>query len=97
VERFQGGRTSITDEDHLGCPTISQMADNAEQVGVLIQEDRYISVIDIANKLGHLLQTAYSIIHEDLRYHELCARWVPKQLTDEHKWVCIDMCIQFLQ
>jgi hypothetical protein len=30
----------------------------------------------------------YLIIHEDVGYHRICARWVPKQLTYEHKWVC---------
>jgi hypothetical protein len=38
VERFQTGRTSVIDEDCLGCPTTSQMANNAEQVNALVQE-----------------------------------------------------------
>jgi hypothetical protein len=30
-------------------------------------------------------ESADSIIHKDLKYHKIYARWVPKQLTDEHK------------
>jgi hypothetical protein len=28
MERYQSGRTGIVDEDHPGCTTTSQMADN---------------------------------------------------------------------
>jgi hypothetical protein len=28
---------------------------------------------------------------------KLCARWVPKQLTDEHRQACVEMFMQFLQ
>jgi hypothetical protein len=28
---------------------------------------------------------AINVTHEDLRYHNICARWVAKQLTDEHR------------
>jgi len=55
-----------------------------------------ITVTDVADKLDIIYGSAYSIIHND-RYHEICARWVPKQLTDEHKWAHMEMCMQFLQ
>jgi hypothetical protein len=37
-------------------------------------------------KLDIRCGSAYSNNHEDLGYHKTCARWVPKQLTDEHRW-----------
>jgi hypothetical protein len=51
----------------------------------------------VADKLDIRYGSAYYIIHEDLRYHKICARWVPKQLTDEHKQACVEMCMQYLQ
>jgi hypothetical protein len=42
-------------------------------------------VTDITNKMDISCGSAYSITHQDLRYLTICARWVPKQLTDKHK------------
>jgi hypothetical protein len=61
------------------------MADNVEQVNAMVQEDRQITVTDIADKLNFSSGSVYSIIHEGVGYHKTCVRWVPKPLTDEHK------------
>jgi len=37
VVRFKIDKASVTDEDHLGHPTTSQMAENAEHVNALVQ------------------------------------------------------------
>jgi hypothetical protein len=95
VESFQSGRTSIVDEDHLGHPTTSQTVDNVEQVNALVQEDRQITVTHTADELEISCGSAYSIVHEDLGYHKICASWVPKQLTDEQKQACVEMYMQF--
>jgi hypothetical protein len=47
-------------------------------VNALVEEDRQIIITDIAGKLVMSCGSAYSIIHEDLKYHKICARWVPK-------------------
>jgi hypothetical protein len=83
-KRFQSGRTSVFDEDHLGCLNTSEMMDDAKQVNALIQEDRQLTVTDIANKFDITCGPAYSIIQEDLGYHKICARWVPRQPKDKH-------------
>jgi hypothetical protein len=89
VERFQSGRTSAVDEDYVGCSTTSQTVDNVEQVNGLVREERWITVTDIANKLEISCGSAYSIIHED----KICGRWVPKQLTDEHRQRHMFKCV----
>jgi hypothetical protein len=71
--------------------------DSVEWVDALVHEDRQITVTDIANKLDISFWSSYSIIHEDLRFHRICARWVPTQLTNEHRWTCVEMCMQSLQ
>jgi len=45
---------------------------------------RRVTGADIADKLDVSYGYAYSIIHEDCGNHKICARWVPKQLIDEH-------------
>jgi hypothetical protein len=66
------------------------MADDVEQVNALVQDDRGITVNDTTKKLEISCGSAYSITYENIRYHKICAQWVPKQLTDEHKQACIE-------
>jgi hypothetical protein len=54
----------------------------------------HITVTEIAYKMDLSCGSSYYIIHKDLRYHKICARWVPKWLTDENKWACVEMCMQ---
>jgi hypothetical protein len=49
VERFQSGRTSVVEEDHSGRLTTSWTADNVEWVNAVVQEDRQITVTDMAD------------------------------------------------
>jgi hypothetical protein len=41
--------------------------------------------------------TLYRIVTDRLGYHKLCARWVPKQLTDFHKTQRMGSALTFLQ
>jgi hypothetical protein len=68
-----------------------------EQVNAPVQEDRQIIVIDMADKMDISCGSAYSIIHKNLGHLTIYARRVPKQLTDEHKEACVEICLQFLQ
>jgi hypothetical protein len=36
-----------------------------------------------------LVKAAYDVIRNRLGFHKVCARWVPKQLTEEHKNNCV--------
>jgi len=38
--------------------------------------------------------SAYSLIHDSLKFSKVCARWVPKELTEEHKRKRLDVCSQ---
>lgn len=51
----------------------------------------------LCNNLDISWGFTYSIIHEDVEYHKICARWMPKELTEEHKWACMEMSRQFSQ
>jgi hypothetical protein len=91
VESFQTGRTNVTDEDCSGhLPPHEQRT----MLNALVQEDRQIAVTDTANKLDIRCGFAYSIIHKNLKFLKNCARWVPKQLTDEQKWAHMEMHMQ---
>jgi hypothetical protein len=33
---------------------------------------------------------------DNLQFHEVCARWIPKELMDEHKCMHLDICFRHL-
>jgi hypothetical protein len=43
-------------------------------------------------QLNISIGSAYSVVHDSLQFLEVCARWVPKELTDEHTRMCLDIC-----
>jgi len=88
------GRASTVDEDAQA--VWPWPADNVEQVNALVQKERQITVTDTANKMDISCGYAHYIIHKDM-CHYICARWVPKQLTHEHKQAHRETCMQFLQ
>jgi len=87
VERCQSGSTAIVED--CSCPlTTLQMADSVEVVNVVVQQD---------NKLFISCASAYTVIHDDPDYYRICARWLPKQLTDECEQAYMKMSIQVSQ
>ena len=47
--------------------------------------DRRVTIDEVAHvqQINHGL--AYEMMHNKLCFHKVCARWVPKQLTEVHK------------
>jgi hypothetical protein len=44
----------------------------------------------IAKQLTISIGSAYSVVHDNLQFHKVCARWVPKELMGEHKHMRLD-------
>jgi hypothetical protein len=92
VEGFKNGRMNVTGEDRSGCPITSSSVTNVDCVNTLIQENRRITVSAVANVLDISYGSAYSIMHDELKYRKVCSRWVPKQLTEDHKQKRAEIC-----
>jgi hypothetical protein len=41
--------------------------------------------------------SAQAIVHDDLWYHKVCVRWVPRQLTAQQKQQRVDVVTWFLK
>jgi histone-lysine N-methyltransferase SETMAR len=96
VEKFQEGRTSIADEYRLGRPCTVVSDANFAYVDILIGENRRISLDSVATMLNISVGSTHGIIRETLRHRYLRSRWVPRQLTDEHKLKRVPSCRAFL-
>ena len=48
------------------------------------------------DEVAHVLQfshgSVYVMMHNKLRFRKICERWVPKQLSEVHKQMCVDIC-----
>jgi len=40
--------------------------------------------------------SVYNIVHDDPRYRKVCSRWVPRQLSDDHKRAWQTICQEHL-
>jgi len=61
-------------------------------VEAIVKENRCVTVNEIAAHLDMGHGSAHNIVHDVLQFHEVSARWVPRQLTAELKERHVDAC-----
>jgi len=96
IEIFENGCTSVTDAEHSGRPATATTTKNEERTLELIRENRRITLEEVAGRLNVSVGSAYSLIHDSLKFSKVCARWVPKELTEDHKRKRLDVCSRHL-
>lgn len=95
-KRFDEGRTDVHDEKRSGRPTV-KTADLISKVDDFIRQDRRITLENLQKAFPCVCKTVlYEIVTEDLAYHKICARWVPRKLTDQHKKNRMASALSFL-
>jgi len=96
IEMFKNGPTSVTDAERSRCPATATAMRNEERTLELICENRRITVEEVEGRLNVSVGSAYSLIHDSLKFSKVCARWVPKELTEDRKCKRLDVCSQHL-
>ena len=84
VKHFKDGNTSIQDQPQSGRPWTASTEPNKKIVEEIIKEDRRVTRDAIATKLW----TGHNAVQEmigSLGYRKICASWVPRLLTEDHK------------
>jgi len=89
TEKFKNGVTNVEDPPRPG-PAFTE--DNIAAVENVIRENRHVTVKEVASILDISVGSAHHIIHDDLKFRKVCARWVPKRLTPEMKERRVDAC-----
>jgi len=89
---FRSSRQSVSDDTCVGAPHMAITDQNISRADACILADRWVKVLEIANELSLSVGSVETIIHEHLKFFKVSARWVPKQLTNEHKQQRIDIC-----
>jgi len=85
VKRFSEGRESITTEERSGRPATSRTKENIANVCQILRKNRRLTVRSIAEQVNIDRETVKKILTEDLDVRKVCAKMVPKELTEEQK------------
>ena len=84
VKRFSEGPESVTDEERSRRPA-TRTEENIAKVRQIVRENRRLIVRCIAEQVNIDRETVRKIFTEDLDMRKVCAKMVPKELTEEQK------------
>lgn len=84
-KRFQDGREDVEDDPRSGRPSTSKTDKNIEKVGVLVRSDRRLTIRMISDTVGIDKESVRQILHDNFNMHKVCAKMVPKILSDDQK------------
>jgi len=82
VKRFSEGRGSVTDEERSGQPATSRTEENIAKICQIVRENFRLTVRSIAEQVNIGRDTIRKILTEDLNVRLVCAKMVPKELTE---------------
>lgn len=94
-KKFKDGCESVEDEPRPGRPQTARNDTKIAEINDLIQNDRRIGIKRISDNVNLSYGTTQKIIHEDLEYRKIAARWIPKVMTDEQKANRVTICQQW--
>jgi [histone H3]-lysine36 N-dimethyltransferase SETMAR len=85
IRDFKLGRESVQDETPGSCPVTVTTEETICAVRRVVMQDRRRSLGEIAQLVGISSERVHFILHENLGLSKVCARWVPRLLTNEQK------------
>ncbi len=90
------GRTKVHDEERSGRPSVIS-EEIVDKVREAILSDRRFTITDLCEKFPSVSRgTMFEIVRNCFGYRKLCARWVPKELTDFHRKTRMAASLKFL-
>ncbi|GFW38353.1 histone-lysine N-methyltransferase SETMAR [Trichonephila clavipes] len=96
VRAFKDGRENVHDEPRSGRPSVIT-DDLVNAVDEKIREDRRFTISTLALEFPNVGRTTlHKVVSEKLKFRKLCARCVPRLLTEEHKLKRMACALDFL-
>lgn len=97
LKAFKEGRGEVHDEQRSGRPSTSKTDNNVARVRQLLDSDRRLSIRMVANELNLSSTVVFRIVTEDLAMRKVCAKLVPKVLSDDEKTNRAEISSELLQ
>ncbi|XP_041349487.1 protein GVQW3-like [Gigantopelta aegis] len=91
-KRFLDSREDVHDDQKSGRPKTTKTDENIRKVQKLVRSDRRLTIRMMAEMLSMNKELIRKILIEDLSMRKVCAKMVPKLLTDEQKQKRVDIC-----
>jgi len=85
LKLFKNGREEVEDDPRSGRPSTSKIDEHVSRVSNLLNTDRRMSVRMIADTLNIPKTSVHDIIRNNLHMRKVCAKFVPKLLSNDHK------------
>jgi predicted ArsR family transcriptional regulator len=86
-KEFKNGRESVGDEPRSGRAVEVRTDNNVQRVRALVSQVGWLTIRMLSNELNINRETVRKILIEDLSMKKLCAKMVPKNLSEEQKHV----------
>lgn len=97
VREFKQGRTNIHDEERSGRPTTAITDAMVEKIDGLVRENRRITTRELCLLVPDISKgSIQTILSDKLMFRKVCARWVPRMLTEDHKRQRMEASREFL-
>ncbi|UYV74922.1 hypothetical protein LAZ67_12001810 [Cordylochernes scorpioides] len=93
---FKEDREEVADEPRSGRPTTTRTDENVDRVFEVLHTDRRLSIQQISDTLHMSTFVAHGIVTEDLQMRRVCAKLVPKVLTQDQKELRVFRCQELL-
>ncbi|XP_033609316.1 protein GVQW3-like [Cryptotermes secundus] len=90
------GSEEVGDEARAGRPSTSTTDENVTRVRELLNSDRRLSIRLMAQTLNIPKSTVHEIVTNNLQMRKVCAKLVPKVLTDDQKSRRVETCQELL-
>jgi len=93
---FSEGRTDVHDEQRSGRPSLIS-DDLLQEIEGEICANLRLTIKEWHHIIPEVSKTTiHKAVADKLGYRKLCARWVPKMLTDDHKKKRMGSALKFL-
>jgi histone-lysine N-methyltransferase SETMAR len=95
--RFSDGIGSLIDDKREGRPSFKTSDVVKNEVRDVIDGDRRLTVREVVDKCVISKTTVHEILVQELHMNRICARWVPRMLSEENMTNRTEVSRQFLR
>ncbi len=91
-----GVTTPTADKPHMGRMKSAHVQKNIDLICDLLEDDRRKTVCELVIQSGLSHGTVYCIIHKDLNFSRICAKFIPRLLTPLQMDHCVTLAAENL-
>ncbi|XP_068238535.1 protein GVQW3-like [Palaemon carinicauda] len=95
--RFSEGNEQVEGKPRSGAPNSARKEENINEVRRLVMQDRRITARMISEAVGISIGRVEAVLTKDLNPHKVCAKFVPKILSDDQKQFRVECCTDILE